>query len=827
MPALKVLGQRLFFVADDDLRVLAKFAFAIRTLQLILLVPALTLILLVRDDLRECDEILPNRTRARAVVWSFLAVSALTIVASMVLEGFIFRVASRGSPTETHKRQELPCLCAVKLVPLSILRAASATLGIASFQFFEDLCDPLVPDDSSCPQRAIDICVEGTVEVLGALAWTQIVEVGVSLFLSLLLIMRQICFHGRKRHQQIQQWLSIYKCNLCQSVGCSSGSGGEGSGGSCWLYCCQCCCVCASCSTCCLFGGSEAVRNSGTQQSSLADISMILSDFFNSGGGGEDGDFLDVAPSDILVGLSVLSSEQRLEKRERFLRLQQEESELGSSPAAKKVKDIEKGDALVNFKTFATGSFNVDDDDEEEEEEKDDDDDDSSNAVVDNGDNRRNLMRSTGSVMDIQLVRDDSNEQAFFHVSERERLAKDDEFDRNVILEGAHYMRLALAAYGHMLYFKSSTCTAPCGLLGGTLTCQAGSCLHEERPIIIGDNLCRLNAIALLRVAELDLDAVVYCNFKTGVERCPYAIVVDRAKKSIVVVVRGTLSLEAAVTDLSIRPELLRDFRDKCEGLGDLEGEYCHSGMLKCALAIYEDLQRHHILDNLLLKNARFPGFQLICCGHSLGAGVASVLGLLLRSNFPDLRCLCFAPPGCVLSDRASSQDFITSYVLDADIVPRMSLHSVEGLRDDVLLTISRIKVPKHIAFQTSRSLRLPSVDENQHPVTTLTSMTHLRGSIPSSSFYEQVLKFQEHQQKLRKQRKVKDVELYPPGRIVHLIQNPSSESSFFRPQLRAYTPVWAKRADFAEIQVTRTLLADHDPDRYESALNDIAVSYR
>ena len=819
MPALKVLGQRLFFVADDDLRVLSKFAFGIRTVQLILLVPALTLILLARNDLQDCYDIIPGRTRARAVVWSFLAVSALTIVSSMVLEGFIFRVASRGSPTETQKRKELPCLCAVKLVPLSALRAASAVLGVASFQFFEDLCDPLVPDDSSCPQRAIEICVKGTVEVLGALAWTQIGEVGVSLFLSLTLIMRQICFHRRKRHQQIQQWLSIYKCNLCQRVS-SSGSGGEGSGGSCWLYCCQCCCVFASCSTCCLFGGAEAVRNSGTQQSSLADISMILTDFFNRGG--DDGDFLDVAPSDILVGLSVLSSEQRLEKRERFLRLQQEESELGSSPAAKKVKDIEKGDAPVNFKTFATGSFDVHDDDDEEE-------DDSSNAVVDNGDNRRNLVRSTGSIMDIQLVRDDSNEQAFFQVLERERLAKDNELDRNSILDGAHYMRLALAVYGHMMYLKSSTCSAPCGLLGGYLTCQAGSCLNDERPIVIGDNLCRLNAIALLRVAELDLDAVVYCNFKTGVEQCPYAIVVDRAKKSIVVVVRGTLSLEAAVTDLSIRPELLQDFRDKCEGLGDpdIAGEYCHSGMLKCALAIYEDLQRHHILDNLLLENARFPGFQLICCGHSLGAGVASVLGLLLRSNFPDLRCLCFAPPGCVLSDRASSQDFITSYVLDADIVPRLSLHSVEGLRDDVLLTISRIKVPKHIAFQKSRSLRLPSVDENQHPVTTLTSMTHLRGSIPSSSFYEQVSKFQEHQQKLRNQRKLKDVELYPPGRIVHLIQNPSSGSSFFRRQLRAYIPVWAKRADFAEIQVTRTLMVDHDPDRYESALNDIAVSFK
>ena len=40
--------------------------------------------------------------------------------------------------------------------------------------------------------------------------------------------------------------------------------------------------------------------------------------------------------------------------------------------------------------------------------------------------------------------------------------------------------------------------------------------------------------------------------------------------------------------------------------------------------------------------------YQLIVSGHSLGAGVASVLALLLRKHFPDLHCYAFSPPGCV-----------------------------------------------------------------------------------------------------------------------------------------------------------------------------------
>ena len=54
--------------------------------------------------------------------------------------------------------------------------------------------------------------------------------------------------------------------------------------------------------------------------------------------------------------------------------------------------------------------------------------------------------------------------------------------------------------------------------------------------------------------------------------------------------------------------------------------------------------------------------YKLVITGHSLGAGVASILAVLLRPQFPDLVCYAFSPPGCifrcVVSDICSRPQF-------------------------------------------------------------------------------------------------------------------------------------------------------------------------
>eukprot|EP00939_MAST-03C_sp_MAST-3C-sp1_P003971 g3971.t1 len=79
--------------------------------------------------------------------------------------------------------------------------------------------------------------------------------------------------------------------------------------------------------------------------------------------------------------------------------------------------------------------------------------------------------------------------------------------------------------------------------------------------------------------------------------------------------------------------------------------------------------------------------YRLVLVGHSLGAGIASLLAVLLRPTWPDLECIAFSPPGGLMSPALSlfSRSFIRSIVLGDDMIPRISLTNFDLLRDRVI----------------------------------------------------------------------------------------------------------------------------------------------
>lgn len=89
--------------------------------------------------------------------------------------------------------------------------------------------------------------------------------------------------------------------------------------------------------------------------------------------------------------------------------------------------------------------------------------------------------------------------------------------------------------------------------------------------------------------------------------------------------------------------------------------------------------------------------FGLTLVGHSLGAGTAAILAILLKQEYPDLVCFSFGPPGGLLSMPAQqySQEFITSVVVGKDVVPRIGLRQLESLRADLINAIKRSVDPK------------------------------------------------------------------------------------------------------------------------------------
>ena len=110
MPALTVLGQRLGFVAGDDLRAIAKFNLVLRTAQLVILWTAFVLLIMAEVRLHDDQDMWSSTTciqderQKEAVVWSFWALSATTIVSSIVLESFMWVCVSSESSL-------LICLC--------------------------------------------------------------------------------------------------------------------------------------------------------------------------------------------------------------------------------------------------------------------------------------------------------------------------------------------------------------------------------------------------------------------------------------------------------------------------------------------------------------------------------------------------------------------------------------------------------------------------------------------------------------------------------------------------------------------------------------------
>ena len=82
----------------------------------------------------------------------------------------------------------------------------------------------------------------------------------------------------------------------------------------------------------------------------------------------------------------------------------------------------------------------------------------------------------------------------------------------------------------------------------------------------------------------------------------------------------------------------------------------------------------------LLGPNAEYPGYTLRIVGHSLGAGIGVILGLMLRRTYPNLRCICYSPPGGLLTWKLATEcsEFVNSFVLDSDLVPRLSVNNME-----------------------------------------------------------------------------------------------------------------------------------------------------
>ncbi|XP_072762758.1 diacylglycerol lipase-alpha isoform X2 [Anoplolepis gracilipes] len=389
-----------------------------------------------------------------------------------------------------------------------------------------------------------------------------------------------------------------------------------------------------------------------------------------------------------------------------------------------------------------------------------------------------------------------------------------------------HYMHFALAAYGWPMFLVGGS-TQLCQLCTRLQCCCCFPCgvRHEDEATIVEDNCCRCNYAALSRMLDLGEIEVVYATFHVDVGETPFFVALDYTKRKIVVSIRGTISMKDVLTDLNAEGEVLPLSPPREDWFG-------HKGMVQAAEYIRKKLLEEDIIARARAKDTSrgTHQFGLTLVGHSLGAGTAAILAILLKQDYPDLVCFSFGPPGGLLSMPAQqySQEFITSVVVGKDVVPRIGLRQMESLRADLINAIKRSVDPKWKTIACS-------------------VMCCGCGSTPTSAANLEaggcISEYQRDKDRARAQTVVPSDSsialtlhrpLYPPGRIIHVVRHhPNKGEQKYETSWRqmlskrepVYQALWAGPCDFDEVLISPVMIQDHMPDNMLRALNKVVTT--
>ncbi|KNC95824.1 uncharacterized protein SPPG_08764 [Spizellomyces punctatus DAOM BR117] len=358
---------------------------------------------------------------------------------------------------------------------------------------------------------------------------------------------------------------------------------------------------------------------------------------------------------------------------------------------------------------------------------------------------------------------------------------------------------------------------------------------------------------------------LIYLSLQGGLFRTPFAICFDHPRQTIVIAVRGTLSTADVLVDLHCDLEEIT-----VPGLaGDVKA-YTHAGMFRTARNLKDELEASGTLRRLLLEeNSRYKGYGLVCCGHSLGGGVAALLAFLLRTtSYPTARAIAYSPPGCMITHEANAYfaTFCTSVVLGSDIVPRLNRNTVEKLKqqvNDLIDTCNEHKVRVLGSFLLGECFGAPWYERRAGQDGGLDGP---QVNVMDGAWRD--VEIGEHRSRRKRSWNDEYPTTYLPGRVLYfckeripgsvdsystlpsssdsvaLLSRPASDDfdndsepeyttrrSFFskcfrkRPRSQArrrrdtYRPVWASPEEFQEIEISISMAADHMPNNLSTVL--------
>jgi hypothetical protein len=214
--------------------------------------------------------------------------------------------------------------------------------------------------------------------------------------------------------------------------------------------------------------------------------------------------------------------------------------------------------------------------------------------------------------------------------------------------------------------------------------------------------------------------AMMYCKVEDIVElkadsdstRPAYAIGVDHKARQVVLAFRGTTDLNDMLTDA-------------CATCTPYLDGYAHFGMLKAARWFVK-----HKLGMLRELCDEHPSYGLLLVGHSLGAGTAVLVAHLMHRGDPEameviqgikLHAVGIATPAVLTANLAEGcNGYISSVVLQHDLVPRFSVYNVFAMKQELDATGYKDKLKS-----TAKDWMVPDIIEHSETYKRLVRHSH------------------------------------------------------------------------------------------------------
>lgn len=434
--------------------------------------------------------------------------------------------------------------------------------------------------------------------------------------------------------------------------------------------------------------------------------------------------------------------------------------------------------------------------------------------------------------------------------------------DQSVLRDIRHFSKYYLAVYGWWLHVFQypitglpEVCCKSC-----SLCCSEGSKHGVHDADWCGCN----NASLRLAAQQLRDEDVLYMFYDNTFLNPCFLVVVDEPSKHLVISVRGTMSNVDCLTDGLAEPVPI--------AISELSDTQClvHRGFFESARNIRERLLADEKCNAALKGEGPLGDYNIMITGHSLGAGVAAVLTLLLREGIESVRrrarAIVYAPPGGLMSRELSeySASFIVACFMGKDLVPRLSNHSIKALRDAMFYAIAATNRKKVEII--GRSL-CPTPGLVPHADSAAASLSPeeretLRCLLESRIDSDSVMATPRDQYAVRVPSATEcllrkttssdvapeavaptgsnspflNVRLYPPSRIMHYHRVASSKNCCAFCCLPRgtkscctklhYYPQWTSIDNLQEIYCSPLMVADHLPDRFFSVIEDVARAF-